>query len=85
MPFIDFNKLYTSKLLKIDIEGAEELLFENYFTWVKSARAIIIEFDYDCEKLEKNLLQLQSEGFKLVIDKLEESGYRNQLWLKKEF
>ncbi len=82
---IDFSLLKKPDLLKIDIEGAEYLLFENYFDWVKSAKAIIIEFHYDDERLTKNREQLISSGFELQIDRLEGSGYKNQLWVKKEY
>lgn len=82
--FVDFNLLPKPDLLKIDIEGAELLLFDNYFDWVKYARAIIIEFHYQGEKYEDNYHQLQKSGFELHIDKFEQSGYRNQLWIKKE-
>jgi FkbM family methyltransferase len=85
VPFIDFNLMEKPDLLKIDIEGAEELLLENYFNWVKSAKAIIIEFHYEGEKLAAHILKLNNAGFELHLDKLEESGYRNQLWVKKGF
>ncbi|MFC5283198.1 FkbM family methyltransferase [Pedobacter alpinus] len=85
VPFIDFNLLEKPELLKIDIEGAEDLLFENYFDWVKAAKAIIIEFHYDGEKLATHILKLSNAGFELQLDKLEESGYRNQLWVQKGF
>jgi FkbM family methyltransferase len=84
VPHIDFNLLEKPDLLKVDIEGAECLLFENYFDWVKSAKAIIIEFHYDGEQLTNNLTQLLTAGFELKIDQLENSGFRNQLWIKKE-
>lgn len=85
VPSINFDILDKPDLLKIDIEGAEVLLFDNYFNWLKSARAIIIEFHYEGEKLLKNFNQLKDEGFELIIDKIEGSGYRTQLWTKKEF
>jgi FkbM family methyltransferase len=85
VPYVNFDLLEHPDLLKIDIEGAEDLLFENYFTWVKSAKAIIIEFHYEGAKLEGQILQLKNVGFELKLDRLEQSGYRNQLWVKKEF
>jgi len=84
VPHIDFDLLKKPDLLKIDIEGAEELLFENYFDWIKHARAIIIEFHYEGAQLDLNLHQLKQASFELKIDQLENSGFRNQLWIKKE-
>jgi len=84
VPHIDFDLLQKPDLLKIDIEGAEELLFENYFDWIKHAKAIIIEFHYEGKKLDLNLHQLKAAGFELKIDQLENSGFRNQLWIKIE-
>jgi FkbM family methyltransferase len=83
VPFVDFNLLEQPDLLKIDIEGAEDLLFKNYFNWIKLAKAIIIEFHYEGEKLKINQLQLKDAGFELILEKIEASGYRNQLWTKK--
>jgi FkbM family methyltransferase len=84
VPNVNFHLLNKPDLLKIDIEGAEDLLFKNYFEWIKEAKAIIIEFHYEGEKLALNLNQLQTAGFDLKIDQLENSGFRNQLWIKKE-
>jgi FkbM family methyltransferase len=84
VPHIDFNLLQKPDLLKIDIEGAEDLLFKNYFDWIEQAKAIIIEFHYEGEQLAFNKSQLQAAGFELKIDQLENSGFRNQLWTKKE-
>ncbi|HTN20035.1 MAG TPA: FkbM family methyltransferase [Pelobium sp.] len=83
VPFVDFNLFKNPDLLKVDIEGAESLLFENYFMWIKSARAIIVEFHYSGEQLSQNHSQLRNENFELALDRVEESGYRNQLWIKK--
>jgi FkbM family methyltransferase len=84
VPHINFNLLNKPDLLKIDIEGAEDLLFKNYFDWLKQAKAIIIEFHYEGKKLDLNLHQLKAAGFELKIDQLENSGFRNQLWIKIE-
>lgn len=84
VPFVNFDLLEKPDLLKIDIEGAEEILFQNYFNWLKCAKAIIIEFHYEGEKLRTNQLQLINSGFKLVLEKMENSGYRNQLWVKEK-
>lgn len=83
VPFIDFNLCPQADVIKIDIEGAESLLFENYFNWLKQAKAIIIEFHYEGIELKKNCDSLLSAGFELLINQLEDSGYRNQLWLRK--
>lgn len=85
VPFVNFDLLSQPDLLKIDIEGAEELLFKNFFTWIQSAKAIIIEFHYEGEVLAANQLQLTNANFELQLEKIEESGYRNQLWVKREF
>jgi FkbM family methyltransferase len=84
VPFIDFNTLPSPDLLKIDIEGAESLLFKNYFNWLKKAKAIIIEFHYHGDELIAHMNLLKSAHFELILDRDEHSGYKNQLWIKKE-
>ncbi|MBD3750377.1 MAG: FkbM family methyltransferase [Sphingobacteriales bacterium] len=83
-PYVNFNELPHPDLLKIDIEGAEQLLFANYLEWVLSAGAIIIEFHFDGKILEEAMQVLTQGGFELIINRFESSGYSNQLWIKKE-
>ena len=84
VPFVDFDQYPTPSLLKIDIEGAETLLFENYFDWLISAKAIIIEFHLSAEERLPYEQKLQSSNFKLLINRSEKSGFQNQLWVRKE-
>lgn len=84
VPFIDFNLLPKPDLLKVDIEGAETLLFDHYFDWVKEAKLIIIEFHIFDEHLAKYERLLSNADFELKINRLEASGFHNQLWVKKE-
>ena len=83
--FIDLESLPNPDLIKVDIEGAEEILLLNFSKWLFKAKAIIIEFHYDGEKYKKNKNDLIEASFELKIDKLEKSGYRNQLWVRKGF
>lgn len=84
VPFVDFNQYPTPSLLKIDIEGAETLLFKNYFNWLKGAKAIIIEFHLTAEERLPYEQKLLSSDFKLLINRTEKSGFQNQLWVRKE-
>ena len=84
VPFIDFNQYPTPSLLKIDIEGAETLLFKNYFNWLSGAKAIIIEFDLSDEERLPYEQMLLSCDFELLINRSEKSGFQNQLWVRKE-
>lgn len=84
VPFVDFTKLPNPDLIKIDIEGAEKLLFNHYFNWVKKARALIIEFHFNKSDRQVYEEQLKAAGFSLILDQQELSGFQNQLWLRKE-
>ena len=83
VPFVDFNQYPTPSLLKIDIEGAETLLFKNYFDWLISAQAIIIEFHLSADERLSYEQRLIGADFKLLINRTENSGFQNQLWVKK--
>lgn len=85
VPYINFNTLPPPDLLKIDIEGAESLLFKNYFSWLKEAKAIIIEFHYHDDELIAHMNLLKTAHFELILNRVEHSGYSNQLWVKKEY
>lgn len=84
-PYVNFNELPHPDLLKIDIEGAEKLLLANYFDWIRSAKAILIEFHFDGKDLEESMQLLTQGGFELKINSAEASGFRNQLWVRTEF
>ena len=84
VPFVNFNEYPTPSLLKIDIEGAETLLFINYFNWLISAQAIIIEFHISAVERLSHEQRLIDADFKLLINRTENSGFQNQLWIKKK-
>lgn len=83
-PFIDFNNIIFTRpdIIKIDIEGAEFELFDNFFDWISTAQYLIIEFHKTDNKFSKINLQLLNAGFRNVIERKENSGYLNCMYLK---
>lgn len=82
--YIDFNQITFEKpdLIKIDIEGAEFELFENFFEWISTAQNIIIEFHETTNRFKAVNYQLLNAGFQNVIERRESSGYLNCMYIK---
>jgi FkbM family methyltransferase len=83
-PFIDLNSVIFKDpdIIKIDIEGAEFELFDNYFDWIASAKVIIIEFHEIGVRHKKIDILLSKTGFKCMLERKEDSGYINSLYIK---
>lgn len=83
--FIDFDLqiFQNTDLAKIDIEGAEKLLLSNYSAWLSGLKGIIIEFHYAGQELEDLYAVMKSLDFRCILSKSENSGFINELWIKK--
>jgi hypothetical protein len=63
---LDTHGITTVDLLKIDIEGGEQALFDGDIDWLSRVRAIIVEFHPDVVDYDGLVRRLVEQGFRYV-------------------